>query len=341
MRVLEGSTIYSASDLVGFAACEHLTQLELAAARGEIKRPNRADPLLDIMVRRGEAHEAALLRDHAGARGVVVVEADTTSRAGLERAARDTEAAMRAGAPVIYQAAFLHDGWVGHADFVERVDTPSDLGNWSYEVADAKLTRTVRASALLQLCEYSAHVARLQGRAPEQIHVITGDEARHTFRLADYAAYYRRLRADFLATAAVTSAAPASTYPEPVEHCNICRWWAVCRDQRRTDDHLSLVAGMRADQRRRLRAIGITTRGALAAGPVALDAHVRISADAYTKLRAQAALQVRGGGCEPPLVELVEPAPVEPGAPPQGLAMLPAPSPGDLFLDLEGDPYAV
>ncbi|HEY3831529.1 MAG TPA: TM0106 family RecB-like putative nuclease [Acidimicrobiia bacterium] len=341
MRVLDGEPIFSASDLVGFAACAHLTQLELAAARGEIRRPNRDDPLLDIMVRRGEAHEAALLEHEAeSGRDVVTVSADTTDRAGLVAAARDTEAAMRAGAPVIYQAAFLHDGWVGHADFVERVDdVASDFGSWSYEVADAKLTRTVRASALLQLCEYSAHVARLQGRAPDRIHVITGDEVRHSFRLADYAAYHRTLKAEFLATAGVAASAAATTYPEPVEHCSICRWWGVCRDRRRADDHLSLVAGVRGEQRRRMHTVGIDTRAELA-HEVTMPAGLSMSPAAFATLHAQAALQVRGDGCEPPLVELIEPAAPEPGVPPQGLAILPAASTGDLFLDLEGDPYA-
>ena len=47
---------------------------------------------------------------------------------------------MRAGVRVIHQATFLHDGWVGHADFVERVDDrPSELGEWSYRAVDSKL----------------------------------------------------------------------------------------------------------------------------------------------------------------------------------------------------------
>ncbi len=40
---------------------------------------------------------------------------------------------MRAGAEVIYQATFARDGWRGRADFLVRVDEPSDLGAWSYE----------------------------------------------------------------------------------------------------------------------------------------------------------------------------------------------------------------
>jgi predicted RecB family nuclease len=36
-----------------------------------------------------------------------------------------------------------------------------------------------------------------------------------------------------------------TTYPVPVEHCHICKWWLACYDRRKEDDHLSLVAGIR------------------------------------------------------------------------------------------------
>ncbi len=53
MQFLDGRLIVSPSDLTGFLECEHLTQQELAAARGEIERPERDDPMLDMLSRRG------------------------------------------------------------------------------------------------------------------------------------------------------------------------------------------------------------------------------------------------------------------------------------------------
>jgi len=77
-------------------------------------------------------------------------------------------------------------------------------------------------------------------------------------RVDDYMAYYRRVKADFIAAAddqrvGPPAYPPANTYPDPVEHCDICRWWAVCRDLRRADDDLSLVAGISGRQRRGLK----------------------------------------------------------------------------------------
>ncbi|HUP71823.1 MAG TPA: TM0106 family RecB-like putative nuclease [Acidimicrobiales bacterium] len=338
MRILDGDLILSPSDLTGFSACEHLTRLELRAARGEIERPIRDDPLLDVLSRRGGEHEQEVLDAlRHDATNVVTIDADASSKAGLERAAADTEQAMRAGASVIYQATFFHGGWVGHADFVERVDAPSALGAWSYEVADAKLARSVKTGAVLQLCAYSEHVARIQGQLPELIHVLTGDGKRHSLRLADYAAYYRALKERFAHFLALND---VSTYPERVQHCSICRWAQVCASKRRDDDHLSLVAGMRRDQIHRLGDAGIPTRAALA---VVTPGHSvdGVGDASFERLRHQADLQVRGAGCLPPLYDVLEPMLPDEKGPQLGFAALPPPSPGDLYLDLEGDPYAL
>src|SRR3954468_20291895 len=101
MRILDGKSIFSATDLIGFAACEHMTQLELAATRGEIDRPHRVDPLLDILVRKGEAHEEALLVGDPQGANVFRIKTDGRTRAGLEAGATETDAAMRRGAPMI------------------------------------------------------------------------------------------------------------------------------------------------------------------------------------------------------------------------------------------------
>ncbi len=259
---------------------------------------------------------------------------------------------MRDGAAVIYQAVFFTGRWAGYADFLLRVDAPSNLGPWSYEVADAKLARSVKAAAVLQCCAYTEWVADIQGVVPEHLHVITGDGEKHPFRVADFSAYYRRCKADLEATVFRPTAAagtPPSTYPDPVEHCRICSWNGPCYGRRRDDDHLSLVAFCGRQQTRRLVDGGITTRAALAAATDA-DRPPRLAVSTFDSLRAQAELQVRGEGITPPIYELLPVVwPGSPGGPdpddpfadlrPRGLAALPAPSPGDVFFDLEGDPY--
>jgi hypothetical protein len=79
MQLIDGQKVFSATDLVGFLACEHLTALELAAAARLVKRPNRSDPELDVMHQRGLAHEARYLADlEAAGRRVTRIEPDAT-----------------------------------------------------------------------------------------------------------------------------------------------------------------------------------------------------------------------------------------------------------------------
>ena len=316
MHLLDDGTLaLSPSDLTGFSACEHLTQLELSVARGERERAKKDDPMLDVLSRRGGEHETKHL-DRLRAEGKQVVEIDLPGNtiAELEHAEAETLAAMQAGVDVIYQATFFDGRWRGHADFLLKVERPSpNLGAWSYEVADTKLARRVKAAALLQMCAYSEQVERLQGVAPERMYVITGDGEQHPFTLTDYSAYYRTLKARFLELIDWPTDQPGvATYPDPVDHCGICRWGDECKDRRRADDHLSLVSGMRRDHTRKLTDVGIATRRDLAAAPVGIT--VSGMADASVeRLRHQAELQVRGEGIHPPIYELLPPEPPDPG----------------------------
>ena len=96
MDRIDGQPVYSASDLVAYLACEHLTQLERAALAGLITRPMRDDPELDIIRRRGFQHEARFLADLRGD-GRVVVEVDQDgSSADRGDALRHAQLAMQA-----------------------------------------------------------------------------------------------------------------------------------------------------------------------------------------------------------------------------------------------------
>src|SRR6478735_2566612 len=110
MQVIDMRHIYSASDLVGFAACEHLTQLDLSVARGERPRRDRTDPFLEILARLGDEHESAVLAAYPDfERAERIERGPRGERPDVEAAAARTIERMKEGAPVIYQATFLHD----------------------------------------------------------------------------------------------------------------------------------------------------------------------------------------------------------------------------------------
>src|SRR3954464_11254490 len=106
MDRIDGQPVYSATDLVAYLACEHLTQLERAALAGLTKRPMHDDPELDVIRRRGFQHEARFLASfEADGRTAVTIRTDgsaTDRGADLRAAAAQTIDAMAAGADVIY-----------------------------------------------------------------------------------------------------------------------------------------------------------------------------------------------------------------------------------------------
>jgi uncharacterized protein len=336
-------TPHSPSALVSFTACVHRTELERARQAGLVKKPHFAvDPSLAALIARGREHEQAHLRS-LRARGLEVTEIpveDLRSPAAVAEAARQTEVAMRAGVAVIYQATFLAEGWRGHADFLHRVEEPSALGVFSYEPWDTKLARDAHASALLQLCAYGDLIAKIQGRLPENVHVVLGGPGTpiESYRLAALAPYFRQVRAQFLQQMA-GSVAPAfpvtEPYPDPCAHCEVCDWATVCEKRWRDDDYVALVAGITRNQRVSLRERGITSLAALAELTLPLTPPLdRTSPVSVERIREQARVQRLGRERKAPVHELV-PAPGEG----KGLEALPEPSPGDLFFDIEGDPF--
>ena len=348
MQRIDNRLVYSTTDIVGALECRHLAHLERAVVDGHLKRPMRADPVLDRIAQRGFEHEVRFLEELIGD-DLTVVEIpryETLPRA--EQVMRGREAtieALRGGADVIYQAVLFEGRCLGYADFLRRVQQPSELGPWSYEVWDTKLARHAKASAVLQLCMYSELVAVLQGRAPEEMHLALGgvERERISFRVADYAAYYRSVARDFEALLDDASPAfPVPTKPEPVEHCGVCRWTVECQAQWRAEDDLSLVANLTSVQRRALHAIDVTTRTGLAEPvtplPDRLDGAGR---EALARIQAQAEIQVRGDREGRVIAERILPARDREGVlvSNNGLLMLPEPSPGDLFFDIEGDPF--
>ena len=187
----------SATDLVGYLNCRHLSGLDRAVAEGALAKPKVFDPLLKILWERGAIHEQNYV-EHLTEEGLEVVRID-----GIEvtaEAAAETLAAMKKGSPVIVQGALSHQGWVGRADILRRVEVPSALGAWSYEPIDTKLARETKAGTVLQLCLYSDLLTQAQGATPEYMYVVApwSDFEPQQYRFADYAAYFRKVKRGLL-----------------------------------------------------------------------------------------------------------------------------------------------
>jgi uncharacterized protein len=328
--------VLSATDLANFLGCRHRTALDIAVAYGRRDRAFVDDPLLEALRKRGLDHEKRYV-DLLRAGGGVVV--DLASITDPDEQIKETREAMAKGVDVIVQGALADGPWLGRPDVMCRVSGKSSiLGDWSYEISDTKLAKETKAGTLLQLGLYSELLGVVQETRPEYFHVITPNETnpKETYRVDDYAAYFRLVKAKMVASVVEGDEALArANYPEPVAPCAICQWAGDCTKRRHRDDHLSLVSGISRTQRHELVARGVSTVRDLAGLPLPIAFKPRRgSREGLARVREQARVQVESRGLAVPKYEFL------PLQPERGFRRLPEPTPGDLFVDLEGDPMA-
>src|SRR5580698_10144574 len=150
----------SASDLSNHLACRHLTVLDLDLATGGRSAPVWISPDTQILQERGIAHEEAYV-EHLKSTGLAVVSFREFGNDDV--LVTETLLAMQRGLDVIVQAAFGDKDWFGRVDVLRKVDRPSALGDWSYEVYDCKLAHETKAATILQVSLYSHLVGTVQG----------------------------------------------------------------------------------------------------------------------------------------------------------------------------------
>ncbi|MDQ0617233.1 TM0106 family RecB-like putative nuclease [Arthrobacter globiformis] len=309
----------------------------------------------------GDLHEhkvlAALIGEHGAwdpsrGTGVYCVDRGTTDRADLADKARETAAALRTGADVVFQATFFDGEFLGYADFLVREeanspgsDVPgpgrlgsdlpgSDGGAPRYAVWDTKLARHAKVGALLQLAAYGDQLISLGLEPAPRVTLVLGNMERSSHSLTDLLPVYRERRARFreLTAAHRHMEAPVAWQQPGVSYCGRCDY---CAEQVARHRDLLMVAGMTSVQRKKLVADGITSIDALA------DLPPHLATGSRRRLRDQARMQT---GRE---VEDGSRTFVKEGQPhtvtykvlaENALAGIPAPSDGDIFFDFEGDP---
>ncbi|MEP6620734.1 MAG: TM0106 family RecB-like putative nuclease, partial [bacterium] len=336
-RLPDGSLRYSPRDLISYlegdfaAWCErnYVEQprsASRAAAHAIALAPDERDEEMDLVARRGLAHEADhLARLRAATPDLVSIQAGTTAR-------EQTQAAMHAGVPIIFQAELHAEHWMGIADFLHRTPGPSTFGNFFYEPRDTKLARTAKPYFLLQLCAYAEMLETMQGRRPAQFGFVFGDGTEKFYDTADFWNYYRRLKRSF---ESFQHSWIADCHPDPALDRTHGRWSTAAERLLHDVDDLTLVAGINRSQIIRLRDAGIDTVAKLARRQAAIN--LKMAPATLEHLREQAAMQVATRTSNtiqwshrPPDAE----------RPRRGLALLPPPSKNDIFFDIEGFPYA-
>lgn len=319
---------YYASDLSTHVSCKHASQLNRRLALKEIDRIFRNDPVLDALKKRGQEHEDQYVK-YLISQGKDVTDSSRKSfQATLD--------AMNAAKDIIVQGRLVYNQWEGFPDILFKVPGQSKFGNWSYEVQDTKLSRNTKTTTIIQLSFYTDLLEKILEAMPQKFHVVMPGETTDNpfqiegYEVTDFKAYYSFVKNRF---AELMAGSPLSSYPDEVNHCSICNWWSDCTERRRIDDHLSLVAGIRKSQINELNKQSITTLKDFALTEN-LKRPDRGNFEIIVKRQLQAKIQYDGRISESLVHKIVLPIEEK-----RGFNRLPEPSPGDLYLDIEGDAF--
>ncbi|MFJ5955312.1 TM0106 family RecB-like putative nuclease [Paenarthrobacter sp. NPDC092416] len=331
--------VFSASDLVIAATCEYQLLRKLDEKLGRSPKPDfAADAMLERTAKLGDVHEHRVLDefvagfgtwDAATGRGVYdVVPAVAMDRATLSAKHAESIDALRAGADVVFQAAFFDGQFHGRSDFL--VKQPGG----HYAVFDTKLARHAKVTALLQLAAYGDQLLKAGITPDPTVTLVLGNRVHSDHPLAQILPVFRERRERFLGMteAHILAGGPVEWGNSRYSACGRCDY---CAEQVQLHRDLLMVAGMRISRRKKLIEAGVTTMDQLAAMPATGDSTL-------LRLREQAQLQT-GTGTPDGTVKYADKAGEARAVsykvlPDNTLGRLPKPDPGDIFFDFEGDP---
>ena len=284
------------------------------------------DEAAELIQTKGTDHEKRVFAALATEFGQVV---EIPSTGAFEDRHAITIEAMKKGGAVIYQAALRAEPFMGYADFLLRVPGNSTLGNYHYEAWDSKLARSTKPYFVIQLLAYSEMLQSLQGRFPERITVVLGTGERKIYRSNEFQAYYQAVKTRFLRSQRDFD---PNQQLVPKKREVLRRWSTHAAELIARTDDLSQVAGIRSAQIRKLKRAKIETLASLAL--TKLDTAPDMERLTFEKLKRQARLQLESRGFPVPKFELLH----HPEGERTGLRILPDPSSGDVFFDMEGYP---
>ena len=328
--------IFSAQDLISQFECDHRVGLNLSATLGLIEKPKIDDPNLKLLQELGQLFERRRLSELEKTTKVLKLSQPQHIKSGYELAWQETKAAMEAEADVIYQATLFDGKFVGIVDFLLlRKDEAGNIqrdgsGLAIYEPVDSKSARREKVSAVIQVGGYSNLLVKLGRAKPIQVHLWLAGERDWSGDAAKAMAVAQEIEKELLANSAAVTGLPVPLWAPPRPSCSTCAWSENCESGRRADRDLSLIQGIRSISRERLVNGGIQTIDQMASADDA-QRPARVGEQTFGNLRAQADIQIRGEKQGKVLAETIKVA---------ELAKFPLSSPGDIWFDMEGDPYA-
>ncbi len=335
--------VVSTTDLLKYLSCEELSVLDLLASQGRAA-PLPVSDTLQLAAKLGLASESdvlGLLEERYG-KAIRITGRDLM-------AFEETVSAMKSGADLIYQGLILREmdglSYESRPDFLIKVDQPSKLGAHSYEPVDSKLSKSTKLEDLFQVLDYADALAMVQDILPRRVHLFLAGIEQLSYKTEAYIEEVRLQRERFLSHVLRSGSEAAGDDlfsrldPKPNRRCVICDWAASCEAYWERSDSLFRVANITKSQVARLNAAGVTSLSGLAnSAPTEIEAG--ISSEVLQELISQARVQATtmASGQAVPYFEVRADA-FALANDERGLGLLPKPSEGDIFFDIEGDPF--
>lgn len=324
--------------------CSHCTELSVAR---ELKVPGLQDLLEkfyqkpdSLAIRFGMKFETALEQELISNLGQDVQAPET----------RDLESTidlMSKGVPVIYQGTLKGGSasmaFSGRPDFLLRGDYRFEFGEKGltavqaegdperYSAWDAKLSATPKPEYQNQVALYVDVLRELGFEAVAEHGLILGSRTIASFNADTLISQMIPVRDDYLNQSETLISNPPKLLGglgqlicTASRYCDLCEYPLLCQDTRVNTNSLQLVAGITSANIESLATVGVETVRELAGFAGSTE---KLSEEQTQKLSRQARLQQHTYDTGEHVFEILDKS---------QLILLPEPSPGDLFFDLEG-----
>ncbi|MDA8933306.1 TM0106 family RecB-like putative nuclease [Candidatus Pelagibacter ubique] len=325
MKIKKGKFFISPSDLNNFVACKYTALNEIKFHNKEIKKneDKANDKLWKDMGIEHEKKHFKILKDKYKKSISIKSDLDENDRFN------ETVRAIQKGYDLIYHAYLIDENFRGEADFLIKCNTPSELGDYSYEVYDTKITRNLKPRHVTQITAYSDMLGKIQKLIPEKMYLIDGSDELHSFKTIEYIELFNHGKKEFLKF--LSNKTKDKLYPEKCSYCNLCNWKDECDQIWEKDNYINLVAGSNKSQIEKLKKNKVRTVEQLAKTKL-IATDLKINSESFEKIKSQAELQEEKRLTGEDKIIFLDP---DFG---KGFYKLPKPNDGDVFFDIEGFP---
>ena len=141
---------------------------------------------------------------------------------------KKTLESIKEGYEIIYNG-HLDDGkWSGEFDFLEiNKNLKSSLGDYSYEILDAKNTSKIKPDHVFQLSVYSDLLEKVQGIRPLKSHIILKGMIKNSVSSDSVFDFYKLNKKKY---ENFIEYGIKDAKSEKCSHCKLCEWQDECKN---------------------------------------------------------------------------------------------------------------